>query len=134
MLIIKKHLEWGETDPAQIVFYPNYFRWFDAAGHELFSYLGVPLKNLKETENIILPILNVTAKFIKPLKYDDNFEIRPYISKINEKTIEITYDVYKDDILYATGTEIRGWVKLIGTKLKLINIEEKFIRIFNKNN
>ncbi|KJE49947.1 MULTISPECIES: thioesterase family protein [Acidiplasma] len=132
MLIIKKHLEWGETDPAQIVFYPNYFRWFDAAGHELFKYLGIPLKKLMETENIILPILNVSAKFIKPLKYDDDFEIRPYISKINEKTIEITYEVYKDNVLHATGSEIRGWVNQNGEKLKLINIDEKFIKILNK--
>ena len=133
MLKIKKHLEWGETDPAQIVFYPNYFRWFDAAGHELFKYLGISLKNLMENENIIVPILNVSAKFMKPLKYDDDFEIRPYISKINEKTIEITYDVYKDDIMHATGTEVRGWVKQSDGKLKLINIDEKFIKILNKN-
>ena len=24
-------VEFGDCDPAQIVFYPNYFRWMDAA-------------------------------------------------------------------------------------------------------
>jgi acyl-CoA thioesterase FadM len=28
-------VEWGDTDAAGIVFYPNYYRWFDRAAHAL---------------------------------------------------------------------------------------------------
>ena len=33
-------VEWGDCDPADIVFYPNYFRWFDAASWNLFEVAG----------------------------------------------------------------------------------------------
>ena len=33
---------WGDCDPAGIVFYPNYFRWFDDASWRLFEAGGLP--------------------------------------------------------------------------------------------
>jgi len=32
-------IQWGDTDAAGIVFYPDYFRWFDLATHEFFGNL-----------------------------------------------------------------------------------------------
>ena len=36
-------VEFGDCDPAQIVFYPNFFRWLDAASRHYFIAAGVPL-------------------------------------------------------------------------------------------
>ncbi len=35
-------VEWGDCDPAGIVFYPNYFRWFNQGAHALFGAAGMP--------------------------------------------------------------------------------------------
>ena len=35
-------IDWGDCDPARIVFYPNYFRWFDQATSRLFESVGLP--------------------------------------------------------------------------------------------
>jgi 4-hydroxybenzoyl-CoA thioesterase len=35
-------VEFGDCDPAQIVFNPNYFRWMDAASLRFFRACGVP--------------------------------------------------------------------------------------------
>ncbi len=35
-------IEWGDCDPADIVFYPNYFRWFDASTANHFQAAGLP--------------------------------------------------------------------------------------------
>ena len=50
---IKPHrVQWGETDAAGIVFYPNYFRWFDQATHELLAQLGYPVTRMIEDGHI----------------------------------------------------------------------------------
>ena len=36
-------VEFGDCDPAQIVYYPNFFRWMDAASRHYFAAAGVPL-------------------------------------------------------------------------------------------
>ena len=33
-------ISWGHCDPAKIVFYPNYFIWFDQSAHLLFDKAG----------------------------------------------------------------------------------------------
>ena len=35
-------VEFGDCDPAGIVFYPNYLRWMDAASLHFFRAMGVP--------------------------------------------------------------------------------------------
>ena len=34
-------VEWGDCDPAKIVFYPNFFRWMDAASWAFFAANGL---------------------------------------------------------------------------------------------
>ena len=42
MLINRRtiRIEWGDCDPAGIVFYPQYFKWFDAAAAALVAAAG----------------------------------------------------------------------------------------------
>ena len=45
MVISRRRIrvDWGHCDPAGIVFYPNYFRWFDQCTSALFESAGLPL-------------------------------------------------------------------------------------------
>ena len=40
-------IEWGDCDPAGIIFYPTYFRWIDAASWALFTSVGYGPKWMK---------------------------------------------------------------------------------------
>ncbi len=39
-------ISWGHCDPAKIVFYPNYFIWFDQSAHLLFDKAGANMGDL----------------------------------------------------------------------------------------
>ena len=45
-------IEWGDCDDAGIVFYPNYFRWFDNAFHHLLRQCGIGQRILVERFDI----------------------------------------------------------------------------------
>lgn len=36
------HVQFGDCDPARIVWFPNFFRWIDAASRHFFAECGVP--------------------------------------------------------------------------------------------
>ena len=42
-------ISWGHCDPAKIVFYPNYFIWFDQSVHFLFDKAGANMGGFNET-------------------------------------------------------------------------------------
>ena len=60
-------IEWGDCDSAGIVFYPNYFRWFDASFHHLLRANGLDPRVLTERYGIIgTPIADAGARFVRP--------------------------------------------------------------------
>ena len=56
-------IEWGDCDAAGITFYPNYFRWFDAAAWRLFGQAGFDAATLMASRGVFLPIVEAGARF-----------------------------------------------------------------------
>ena len=101
-------VEFGDTDPATIVFYPHFFRWFDASAWRLFAKAGLTLDVLQNEFGLLgLPIADAKAKFIKPARLGDTLEITSFISEWKRKTFEVVHEVRIDGELIAEGTETR---------------------------
>ena len=107
------HVGWGHCDPAKIVFYPNYFIWFDQNTHHLFDKAGANMTGLMDQYNVVgLPIVDAHAEFIFPSKYGDVIEVCSWISEWREKTIVITHEIYNKKQLSVKGSEVRIWAKI----------------------
>ena len=66
-------VEFGDCDPAGIVFYPNYFRWMDASTLHFFRAAGIPAWQQLAIETGIIgtPIVDVSARFLRTASYGD---------------------------------------------------------------
>ncbi|AGT32310.1 4-hydroxybenzoyl-CoA thioesterase [Geobacillus genomosp. 3] len=104
-------VNFGDTDAAGIVYYPNYFKWFDIAGHQFFRSIGLPPAKLMKEQNIILPLLDVGCTFERPLYYDDIITIKTAVEEVNRKTIKLRHEVFRGEVRTGYGFELRGWVK-----------------------
>lgn len=101
-------VEFGETDPAAIVFYPNFFRWFDASAWRLFAKAGLTFDVFQQEFGLIgAPIVDVQSTFIKPLRFEDTIEITSYVCSWTRKTFKMVHEVRRDGELCAKGVEIR---------------------------
>jgi 4-hydroxybenzoyl-CoA thioesterase len=106
--VIELRIEWGDTDPARIVFYPNYFRWFDAACHQLFDALGVSHNTLLDDGVAAgYPIVEAHAEFKRPGYYSDWIEIRAEVVEVGAKVLKVAYQAWRDDVLLLEGYEKR---------------------------
>ena len=89
------HIGWGHCDPAKIVFYPNYFIWFDQSAHHLFDKAGANMGDLMDQFGVLgLPIVDAHAEFLYPSKYGDVIEVNSWISEWREKTLVATHEIY----------------------------------------
>ena len=103
----KVRIEWGDTDPARIVFYPNYFRWFDAACHQLFDDIGFNKNKLLDAGMSGMPIVEAHAEFKRPGLYSDRIEVEAHAADVKDKTVRFEYRVTRDGELLLTGHEMR---------------------------
>ena len=64
-------VEWGDCDEAGIVFYPNYFYWFDCTFQRLLRERKLGQRELKRRFGVVTPLVDVGARFLGPATHDD---------------------------------------------------------------
>jgi 4-hydroxybenzoyl-CoA thioesterase len=103
-------IEWGQCDPAGIVFYPQYFIIFDTSTGWLFERTGLSPSALRRKYAIVgLPIVDVGAKFFAPLRFDDEVTIESAASEWGRSSFTIRHHIRKDGQLAIEGFEKRVW-------------------------
>ena len=97
-------VNWGDCDPAGIVFYPNFYKWFDESHWFYFKELGIPIPELKIKYGIIgLPLVDTGAKFLIPCKQGQKLKVKTSIESITNKTF-----TFKHEILLGHNVAVNG--------------------------
>lgn len=106
-------VEFGDCDPARIVWFPNFFRWLDAASRNYFVTCGVP--SWTETEKTLgvigTPLVDTHAKFVNIASYGDVLNIHASVVEWRERSFVQRYKVMRDDTLILECDEIRIFAK-----------------------
>ena len=76
----KVRVRYAETDQMNVVYHGNYAQYFEVGRVESIRQLGLSYKDI-EASGIVMPIIEWTAKFIRPAHYDDLLTIRTTIRK-----------------------------------------------------
>jgi 4-hydroxybenzoyl-CoA thioesterase len=105
-------VEWGHCDPAGIVYFPNYFTYFDSSTNALFlRALGINKFEMLKTYDIVgIPLVDVGAKFFVPSTFGDVVTIESTVAEIGRSSFRMQHRLLKGDTLAIEGTETRVWV------------------------
>lgn len=74
-------VRYGETDQMGIVYHGNYPSYFEAARIDFFRNVGIPYKELEEI-GIMLPVTELSIKFIKPAHFDELLSVKTILRQI----------------------------------------------------
>jgi 4-hydroxybenzoyl-CoA thioesterase len=101
-------VQWGDCDPADIVFFPNYFAWFDAATWRLLAEGGFTLAELRRHGAVGFPIVNVEAKFMSPAAVQDRIAVHSQITEWGRSSFQVLHQIKREDgTLLVEGREKR---------------------------
>ena len=104
-------IEWGDCDPAGIVFYPRYFAYFDACTAGLFAHAGLPKPEMGKRYGIIgIPMVDTRARFLVPSKFGDVITVETRITEFRRSSFDVEHRVMKGDVLAIEAWETRVWV------------------------
>jgi 4-hydroxybenzoyl-CoA thioesterase len=108
-------IEWGDCDPAGIIFFPRYFSYFDACTHALLERAGCRQRDVQSEYGLLgFPLVDVRARFILPTRYDDDVVVESGVTKLGRTSFQVQHLLYKDDLLAVEAFETRVCVALIG--------------------
>jgi YbgC/YbaW family acyl-CoA thioester hydrolase len=114
-------VQWGDCDPAGMIFYPTYFRWVDAASWALFESVGLTPQWMKR-EHIAMPLVSAQCEFLAPAVQGDRCEVRSRIARFGGKSFTVEHEIVRSDgTPVARAQETRVWGRYVsgpGTPLK----------------
>ena len=112
MLVNRRTLriEWGQCDPAGIVFYPQYFIIFDTSTGCLFERTGLKPLAMRQKYGIVgLPVVDVGARFVMPCRFDDEVVVESEVGAWGRSSFTVRHRILKAGELALDGFEKRVW-------------------------
>lgn len=102
-------VEFGDCDPAGIVWFPNFFRWIDAASRHFFIECGVPpWRETEKTMGVIgTPLVDTHVKFVRTASYGDTLQVTTRISEWRGKSFVQSYVVRRGETVILECEEVR---------------------------
>jgi 4-hydroxybenzoyl-CoA thioesterase len=104
-------IEWGQCDPAGIVFNSRFFEIFDTSTWRMFeAALGVKPQDLAGTFGIIgIPLVDARANFIKPIRFGDTVEMATRVSEFRRSSFDVEHRLSVGGEMAVEGGETRVW-------------------------
>jgi 4-hydroxybenzoyl-CoA thioesterase len=105
-------VQWGDCDPAGIVFYPRYFEWIDASTILLFEKATgmIKAKMLETYGGAGLALLEARAVFKVASRYGEDLDIETRVTEFRRSSFFVEHKVTKKDgALALEGYETRLW-------------------------
>ena len=91
----KIRVRYGETDQMGFVYYGNYPEYYEVGRTEALRQLGTSYKQL-EDEGILMPVIKMNVKYIKPGRYDDLLTIKTIVKEVPRTRMEFVYEIYNE--------------------------------------
>lgn len=93
--VTKVRVRYAETDQMGYVYYGNYASYYEVARVEMLRHLGTSYKEM-EANGIMLPVLDLKVKFLKPAHYDDLITIKVLIKELPTLRINFFYELFNE--------------------------------------
>ncbi len=120
-------VEWGESDPFGLVYFPRMLAWFNDAEHEFFAQAGYPVKQMVEDDRTAFVMGRINFDFVGPAAYGDKIVTRIELIEISNSTLtwKCTANRREDGVPVTHGTAVRVYAEIqTDGSLKAIRIPD----------
>lgn len=123
-------VRYAETDQMGVVYHANYFVWLEVGRTEFISSIGMSYSDM-EKNNIMIPVIEVSCKYISSAKYDDRIIIKTRIKELSPAKVIFEYNLLRqcDNKVIAKGTTSHVFVN---KEFKIINIRRKHPELWQR--
>src|SRR5438105_1450573 len=86
-------VRYAETDKMGVVYYGNYFTWFEIGRADLCRQCGFIYRDMELERDAYLMVVNAECRYRRPARYDDDIRFRTRISSMQRRKLSFDYEV-----------------------------------------
>jgi len=113
-------VRYAETDKMGVVYYANYFVWFEVGRTDLLRESGWNYREM-ETEGFGLPVIDAQCAYLVSARYDDEIDVRTMGAVVSPVRVKFTYEIVRaaDAATLATGSTVHATIDRNGRPCRL---------------
>jgi len=122
-------VRYAETDQMGVVYYGNYFTWFEIGRVEWCRAAGFDYRDMERQDGAMLVVAEATCRYRAPARFDDELAIRTFVLRARSRMVSFGYEVRNaaSGELLATGETSH---LVTGTDMKRRTLPEKYRSMF----
>jgi acyl-CoA thioester hydrolase len=122
-------VRYAETDQMGVVYYGNYFTWFEIGRVELCRQLGFEYKQMESEDDSYIVVAEAYCRYKRSARFDDVLTIRTRITESQRRTVRFGYEILQQQSgeLVATGETMHVICDRVGRPKSL---PEKYRKYF----
>jgi len=101
-------VRYAETDQMGVVYYANYFIWFEVGRVEHLRARGISYRDMEKEDDCKIAVVDARCRYKAPARYDDLVTIRTRVARQRGSIIEFEYQAVRanDGLLLAEGETV----------------------------
>jgi acyl-CoA thioester hydrolase len=109
-------VRYAETDQMGVVYYANYFIWFEVGRTDFCRQRGFAYRDMEKEDGLCIIVAEARCRYKAPARYDDEIEVRTCLKAVRRRVLVFDYEVYRmaDDELLAEGETVHVITDLNG--------------------
>ncbi|MCY1546614.1 1,4-dihydroxy-2-naphthoyl-CoA hydrolase [compost metagenome] len=93
----KVRVRYIETDQMGIVHHANYAQYYELARTECFEACSGMSYASMEADGVMLPILELQSRYLKPAYYNEVLTIRSIVKDLPSVRLHVEYEIYNEN-------------------------------------
>lgn len=101
-------VRYAETDQMGVVYYANYFIWFEVGRTDFCRQRGFAYRDMEEQDQLYIIVAEARCRYKAPARYDDEIEVRTFLKDVRKRVLVFGYEIYRvaSDELLAEGETV----------------------------
>lgn len=92
----KKRVRYGETDQMGYLYYGHYAQYYEIGRAEMIRSLGMTYRAMEEQHNIMMPVMSLNCRYVRPAKYDELLTIKTTVRKLPSTFMTFHHEIYNE--------------------------------------
>ncbi|WP_316803296.1 thioesterase family protein [Pedobacter nototheniae] len=90
-------VRYAETDQMGVVHHANYALYYEIARTECFEACSGITYASMEADGIMLPILELQCKYLKPALYNQVLTVKSIVKELPSVRLKVDYEIYNEE-------------------------------------
>lgn len=124
--VVKKHIYLRDTDATGVLYFNQLLRLALEAFEDFLISKQLPLRDIFDRKDFLLPIVHTEADFSAPLRVSDQISIEVAVEKIGESSLSMRYTFYDTKSRSAVGSALIVHVAVDRNSFQKIPFPQEF--------